>query len=88
MSRARRMVVRFMVIGATITALAIVLAPPSRTESPYLSALSDLAAAPALAAKPNCRGMCEFASPGYVCTEGFNTQCTHPLTGGCVTASC
>jgi len=88
MSRAPKLMVRIMLLGAAVVALLIVSAPASSSGSPYLSALSDLAATPALAAKTSCRGMCEFASPGYVCTEGFHTKCTHPSTGGCVTVSC
>ena len=87
MSRALKLMVRIMLIGAAVVALLIVSAPAS-DRSPYLSALSDLAATPALAAKPNCHGMCEFASPGYVCTDGSHTKCTRPSTGGCVTVSC
>jgi hypothetical protein len=88
MRRAFTMAVRFLVLVAVVTVVGVAYAPASHPASPYLSALSDLSASSALAAKKSCNSMCEFASPGFVCTEGFHSQCTHPATGGCVTASC
>jgi|GEM_PF-6014759 hypothetical protein len=52
---------------------------------PYQSALSSVGVATAEAAKCANR-MCEFASPGYVCTEGSGTKCV--FSGGCTTVSC
>jgi hypothetical protein len=52
---------------------------------PYQSALSSVGVATAEAAKCANRA-CEFASPGYVCSEGSGTKCR--LSGGCVTVAC
>ena len=88
MRRVCTMAVRFLVLVAVVTVAGVAYAPSSHSASPYLSALSSLSASDAMAAKKGCNSMCEFASPGFVCTEGFHSQCTHPATGGCVTASC
>jgi hypothetical protein len=54
-------------------------------KGPYHSALASVGVATAEAAKCANR-MCEFASPGYVCTEGSGTKCV--FSGGCTTVSC
>jgi hypothetical protein len=90
MNRSLRMTIRFAAIVLVVGALAISLAPPSRTGSPYLSALSDLAASPAFAAKGGgCHSICEFVSPGHVCLhEGSGSKCVVGSTGGCTTVPC
>jgi uncharacterized membrane protein len=88
MPRPFRLVARCLIIVAVVTATAVAIAPASPAGSPYLSALSDLAASPAFAAKPqHCHGTCEFASPGYVCTDGSGTKCSF-TSGHCVTVIC
>jgi len=52
---------------------------------PYQSALSSVGVATAEAAKCANR-MCEFASPGFVCTEGSGSKCV--FSGGCTTVAC
>lgn len=54
-------------------------------KGPYQSALTSVGVATAEAAKCANR-VCEFASPGYVCTEGSGTKCV--FSGGCTTVSC
>ncbi len=89
MRRPLSMAVRFLTLAAVVTALAVTFALPSRTTgSPYLSALSDLAASPALAAKKNCRGMCEFVAPAFTClSDSVGTRCVR-TTSGCTTQAC
>ena len=54
-------------------------------KGPYQSALSSVGVATAEAA--NCANRaCEFASPGFVCTEGSGTKCK--FSGGCTTVAC
>lgn len=57
----------------------------STASGPYQSALKSVGVATAEAAKCANRA-CEFASPGYVCTEGSGTKCQ--FGGGCTTVSC
>jgi hypothetical protein len=83
------MAVRFLAIVAVVTATAVAFAPPSRTLSQYVSALSDLAASPILAANPHCHGTCEFVAPGYTClNESSGTRYRKSSTGGCSTITC
>jgi len=83
--RAARLAALALVVGA----LVVTFAPPSRTSSPYLSALSDLAGSPAFAAKKNnCRSMCEFVAPAFTClSEGSGSRCVRS-TSGCTTQAC
>ena len=88
MRRPLSMAVRFFTIAAVVTAMALAFAPPSRTASPYLSALSDLAASPVLAAKKNCNSMCEFVAPAFTClSESPGTRCVRTTTG-CTSQNC
>jgi len=60
---------------------------PKAASGPYQSALSSVGVASAEAANHKCANrMCEFASPGFVCTEGIGTTCQ--FGGGCTTVSC
>ena len=92
MTRPFKMAARFLAIVAVVSvvsATAVAFGPPSRTGSPYISALSDLAAPPALAAKSRCHSFCEFVAPGPIClNEGSGTRCGKTATGGCATISC
>jgi hypothetical protein len=89
MRRPLVMALRGLAIVALVTAAGAAFAPPSPAHSPYLSALSDLAATPALAAKKGqCNSFCEFVAPAYTCLhEGSGTRCGTSSTG-CVTISC
>jgi len=82
-------VTSLVVLAAVVVALGVTLAPPSRTSSPYLSALSDLAGSPAFAAsKKNCRSLCEFVAPAFTClSEGSGSRCVRS-TSGCTTQAC
>jgi hypothetical protein len=86
MPRPIRIVLRFVAFVAVVAAIGSLVGPTSSSESPYLSALSDLTASSAFAANPHCRSACEFASPGFVCTEGSG-RCVRS-SGGCITKSC
>lgn len=79
-----RMAVHFVVIVAVVAAATMMLAPAAPSGSPYLSALSDLAASPALAKGKCTNRACEFVAPGHACLEGARTNCL----AGCVTVSC
>lgn len=60
---------------------------PKAAPGPYQSALSTVGVASAEAASHKCANrMCEFASPGFVCTEGSGTTCQ--FGNGCTTVSC
>ncbi len=85
MSRPLKMAVRFLTLSAVVVAAAVTFAPPSQSSSPYLSALSDLAAPPVMAGKGHCPNTaCEFVAPGHACLDGGGTKCL----SGCVTVSC
>jgi len=89
MTRSLRLTARFAAIALVVTAIAVTFAPPSRTTSPYLSALSDLAGTSAYAArKNNCRSMCEFVAPAFTClSEGSGSRCVRTASG-CTTQAC
>ncbi len=67
MSRPTRFALRFLVIASVITVMAIALPPSFPASSPYLSALSSLAAAPVSASQscPNS-GCSSFGLCGKV----------------------
>jgi hypothetical protein len=69
----------------TLVGMFVTSAPKATATGPYQSALSSVGVATAEAAKCANR-MCEFASPGFVCTEGSGTKCV--FGGGCTTVSC
>jgi len=83
------MTVRFVAIAAMTVAMATILVPSPQSNSPYLSALTEVFATPALA-----RGGCEFKD----CAGGsrHNITCAKVLTptictnfnGSCVAAGC
>lgn len=71
----------------TLVGMFVTSGPKATAGGPYQSALSSVGVATAEAAKRNCANrMCEFASPGFVCTEGGGTKCV--FSGGCTTVSC
>jgi len=89
MHRPLRMAAHFLTLAAALATIAVVFAPASQSGSPYVSALSDIAATPALAANPHCRSFCEFVPPAFTCLhEGSGTRCGKSSTGGCVTITC
>ena len=69
----------------TLVGMFVPAGPSATVKSPYQSALSSVGVATAEASKCANR-MCEFASPGYVCTEGSGTKCQ--FGGGCTTVAC
>jgi hypothetical protein len=69
----------------TLVGMFVSAGPKATASGPYQSALSSVGVATAEAAHCANRA-CEFASPGYVCTEGSGTRCR--LSGGCVTVAC
>ena len=79
---------RFAAIVLAVTTIAIAVAPPSSSGTPYLSALSNLAGTDAGAAgKKNCNSLCERVFPGYTCLhEGSGTKCV--FSNGCTTVAC
>jgi hypothetical protein len=74
-----------LVFALTLVGMFVTSAPKSAASGPYQSALSSVGVATAEAAKCANR-VCEFASPGFVCTEGSGTKCV--FSGGCTTVSC
>lgn len=90
MNRTLRMAVRFAAIVVVAGTLAVTFAPASRANGPYLSALSDLTASPAFAAKGGgCHSYCEFVAPAFRClNEGSGSKCAVSSTGGCTTVLC
>ena len=69
----------------TLVGMFVTSGPKATATGPYQSALSSVGVATAEAAKCANR-MCEFAHPGFVCTEGSGTKCV--FSGGCTTVSC
>ena len=69
----------------TLVGMFVSSGPNATAKGPYQSALSSVGVATAEAAKCANRA-CEFASPGYVCTEGSGTKCQ--FGGGCTTVAC
>jgi hypothetical protein len=90
MRRSLSMAVRFAAIVLVVGAIAFTFAPPASTGSPYLSALSDLGASPAFAAKHNnCHSLCEFVAPAHTClSDASGSRCVRTSTGGCTTVAC
>ena len=74
-----------LVIAMTLVGMFVSAGPHSTARGPYQSALSSVGVATAEAAKCANRA-CEFASPGFVCTEGSGTKCV--FGGGCTTVAC
>jgi hypothetical protein len=89
MRRTLQTALRAFAITAALSGVGIAFAPASRTSSPYLSALSDLAATQALAAKKHCaNSACEFVAPAFTCLgESPGSRCVR-TTSGCTTRNC
>jgi hypothetical protein len=84
----RKKLMAFVLVFAfalTLVGMFVSAGPTATAKGPYQSALSSVGVATAEAAKCANR-MCEFASPGYVCTEGSGTKCQ--FGGGCTTVAC
>jgi hypothetical protein len=74
-------------IAMTLVGMFVSGGSKSPASSPYQSALSSVGVANAEASAAHCANRaCEFASPGFVCTEGSGTRCR--FSGGCTTVSC
>lgn len=69
----------------TLVGMFVTTGPKATATGPYQSALSSVGVATAEAARCANRA-CEFASPGFVCTEGSGTKCV--FKGGCTTVAC
>ena len=84
----RRKLMAFVFVLAfamTLVGMFVTSGPKATASSPYQSALSSVGVATAEAAHCANRA-CEFASPGFVCTEGSGTKCR--FSGGCTTVAC
>jgi len=79
-----RMAVRFVAIATTITAIAMIFVPSPRTNSPYLSALSDLAVSPAYAV--GCPD--KACDHGIQCVPGVGFKCIRFNGKGCTATPC
>ena len=64
--------VKFLAVIAVLGLVSFVLAPASHVSGPYISALSDLAASSALAAKPGCPNK---QCVNHKCVSMFNWTC-------------
>ena len=83
MGRIPLLLTRGCMIAAVIMLVQVVLAPSDPIQTPYLSALSDLAPGEAMAA-PRCkRTQCDNG----VCIPGIAQECKHTSTG-CRTILC
>jgi len=87
MRRPVTIALRFVLIVATVTALAVVLAPAPTSKSPYLSALSDVGLGTAALAKPCANTACTTTLPPR-CVAGTNTHCVYKGTRCVRTTSC
>jgi len=84
MRRSIRYALRIVVLVAVIASLPVLLTPPAPTQAPYLSALSDLAAAPAYAA--GCPD--KLCSHGIECVSGIGYKCIRFNGKGCTATPC
>jgi len=84
-----RLALRFVAIAATLAVVATLLVPSPRIGSPYVSALADVWATPALA-----RGGCEFKAcaggsrHNIVCAQVVTATICTTYKGTCVAAGC
>ena len=80
-----RMAVRFVAIATTVAAIAMIFVPSPRTNSPYLSALSNVAVSPVYAAgcpdKGCNQGINCVSAPGLKCIRFNGKGCTATLCG-------
>ena len=85
--RIRRITARILVIVAVLATAQIVTGVLSPARSPYLSALSDMAAQSALAA-PGCNNKTCEKDPrkGPTCFRANGSNCS--VSGGCTSAPC
>ncbi len=79
-----RMAVRFVGIATTIAAIAMIFVPSPRTNSPYLSALSDLAVSSAYAAGCPDKG----CNQGISCVSALGLKCIRFNGKGCTATLC
>ena len=79
-------IVLALAFALTLVGMFVSSAPNATARSPYQSALASVGVATAEAARHCDNRMCEFASPGFVCSEGNGTKCV--FSGGCTTVSC
>ena len=74
-----------LVFAMTLVGMFLHTGPKATAKGPYQSALASVGVATAEAARCANRA-CEFASPGFVCSEGFGSKCV--LKNGCTTVAC
>ncbi len=88
MSRSIKYAARFVVIVALVAMVSVLFAPSSSTNSPYLSALSNMAASATMAAPP-CHNMhCGILRPN-TCKPSTLFNCTiDKKTGACSSVAC
>ena len=85
--RIRRIAARILIVAAVLVAAQIVTGVSSPARSPYLSALSDMAAPSALAA-PGCNNKTCEKDPrkGPTCFKAMGANCS--VSGGCTSTLC
>ena len=85
--RIRRITARILFIVAFLATVQIVIGVSSPARSPYLSALSDMAAPSALAA-PGCNNKTCEKDPrkGPTCFKAMGANCS--VSGGCTSTLC
>ena len=90
MAKPPRFAARVLAILFAMTFVPLAIVPAPAGPSPYLSALSDLAAPAVLAAKPPCTDTRCYREPfinHYYCDVGSGTNCRTTNTG-CATHNC
>ena len=85
--RVRRNTARVLFIVAILAAVQIITGVTAPARSPYLSALSDMAASSALAA-PGCNNKTCAKDPrkGPTCFSAAGSNCS--VSGGCTSSTC
>ena len=84
MRRSIRNVVRMLLLSAAGAALLALLAPTATRQSPYVSALYNLAASPVYAAGCSDR----FCNRNVSCRSGLGSSCKKVGNSGCETIPC
>ncbi len=81
---------RFVVVVALVAVVSVLLAPSSSTNSPYLSALSNMAVSGTLAATlAPCNNLhCGILRPNICNTPTSDSKCVISKTGACVSTTC
>ena len=83
--RSIRRVVQMAALVAVVASLSMLLAPPTPTDTPYLSALSNLAMSSAYAANGCPDKAC---NQGINCVSAVGFKCIHFNGKGCTATAC